>query len=83
MAADDHVVAVLIDGNFGFHGVGIAENALMQIRGVGEVEQIVDDELIIGPDDDAVALGGVQLRHIVEHPEIRHFAVVGRRRAHP
>ena len=55
----------------------------MQIRGVAQIEQVVDDELIIGLDDDAVALGGVQLRHVVEHREVRDFAGIGWRRAHP
>ena len=65
-AADHDVVAVLFDGDLRFLSVGIAEHAFMQIGGVAEVEQVVDDELIIGVDDDRVALGGVQFRHVVE-----------------
>ena len=80
MATDHDVVAVLLGGDFGFDGVRVAENAVVQIRGVAQVEQVVDDELIIGVDHDAVALGGVQLRHIVEHREIRDFAGIGGRR---
>ncbi len=83
VAADHHVVAVQLGGDFGFDGVGIAQNALVQIRGVAQIEQIIDDELIIGLDDDAVALGRVQLRHIVEHGEVRDFAGVRRRSPHP
>ena len=83
MPSHHHIIAVLLDGDLGFHGVGVTENALVQVGGVAEVEKIVDHQLVVGADDDAVALGGVEFRHVIEHAEVRHLVGIGRRVAHP
>ena len=80
---DDDILALLLDRDVGFHRVRIAQNSVMEITGVAEVEQVVDDELVIGANGHLVALGGVHLRDIVEHAEIRNLGMVGRPLAHP
>ena len=78
VTADDHVVVVLFDGDLGLDGIGIAENAVVEIGRVAQVEQIVDDELVVGANGDPVPFGRVHLRDIVEHAEVRHLRKVGR-----
>ena len=69
--------------DIGLDRAGVAENAGVQVGGVAEVEKIVDDQLDIGLDGDAVALGRMQLRHVVHHGEIRNLRRIGRLVAHP
>src|SRR5713101_2004412 len=76
VTTDDHVVALLFDGDLGFNRFLIAENSLMEIRRVAQVEQIVDDELVICPNGNTVAFRGMDLRHVVEHAEVRHLRSV-------
>src|SRR5262245_65046985 len=73
VTADDDVVAVLLDGDFGFDRIRVAENSVVQIGGMAQVEQIIDDELVVGANGDSVPLSGVHLRDIFEHIEVRHL----------
>src|SRR6266566_951608 len=83
MTTDDDILALLFDRDLGFNRFLIAENSLMQIRRVAQVEEIVDDELVICPNGDTVAFGGMDLRYIVEDAEVRHLRSVGRLFPHP
>ena len=55
----------------------------MQIASVAEVEQVIDDQLVVRLDGDAVALGRMHLRNVIEHAEVRHLGRVCRLVAHP
>src|SRR6201987_4786428 len=50
---------------------------------MAQVEQIIDDELVVGANGDSVAFGCMHLGDVVEDAEVRHFCQVGRLFTHP
>ncbi len=67
----------MLDGDFGFDRIRIAENSVVQIGGMAQVEQIIDDQLVIGANGNSVSFRRVHLRNIIEHAEVRHFCKLG------